>query len=258
MRLSIDVRLRYSLASPSDILLQIEAAGLSDQFVAKAHIGLSDTEHFGRVPGEDAIGERIWLRMENEFVCDYSSTIDINRPSVDLPSLAATPPHQLTGDAVSYLMPSRYCPSDSFMTFVGEEFGDVAGGAKIAAIRDWIAERFTYVPGVSGSQTTALESFVERRGVCRDYAHVMVTLARAAAIPARFVSVYAPRVTPQDFHAVTQVYLDGDWRLVDPTGMAEAEEMAIVGVGRDAADAAFMTVYGAAELMEQEVAVTTV
>src|SRR3546814_9410140 len=77
-------------------------------------------------------------------------------------------------------------------------------------MRDWIESRFTYVSGASNSETGALDSFVERRGVCRDYAHVMIALARAAHIPARMASVYALRVRPQDFHAVAEVYLDGD------------------------------------------------
>src|SRR3546814_14959125 len=77
-------------------------------------------------------------------------------------------------------------------------------------MRDWIENRFTYVSGAGNSETGALDSFVERRGVCRDYTHVMIALARAAHIPARMASVYALRVAPQDFHAVAEVYLDGD------------------------------------------------
>ena len=80
--------------------------------------------------------------------------------------------------------------------------------------------------GASNSETGALDSFVERRGVCRDYAHVMIALARSAHIPARMASVYALRVAPQDFHAVAEVYLDGDWHMVDATGMTRPAETA--------------------------------
>ena len=83
----------------------------------------------------------------------------------------------------------------------------------------------------------------------------MVTLARASQIPARMVSVYAPKVEPPDFHAVAEVYLAGDWHLIDATGMAAADTMARIGVGRDAADIAFMVVYGPSELSEQSVSV---
>jgi transglutaminase-like putative cysteine protease len=152
-------------------------------------------------------------------------------------------------------MPSRYCPSDEFQTFVAAEFGHLEGGARIAAMRDWIERAFSYVPGVSNAQTTALDSFVQRQGICRDYAHVLVTLARASTIPARFASVYAPDVTPQDFHAVAEVYLDGTWHLVDATGMAPADTIARIGVGADAADVAFLSAFGQAGFVAQTVSV---
>jgi transglutaminase-like putative cysteine protease len=112
------------------------------------------------------------------------------------------------------------------------------------------------VPGASTSSTTALESFVTRQGVCRDYAHSMIAMVRASAIPARFASVYALGVEPQDFHAVPEVFLGGAWYLLDPTGMAKAEEMAKIGIGRDAADVSFLTSYGWAQLNAQSVMVT--
>src|SRR3546814_20374437 len=105
-------------------------------------------------------------------------------------------------------------------------------------MRDWIENRFTYVSGAGNSETGALDSFVERRGVCRDYTHVMIALARAAHIPARMASVYALRVAPQDFHAVAEVSLDGDWHMVDATGMPSPAETARICTGRDAPDIA--------------------
>jgi transglutaminase-like putative cysteine protease len=86
----------------------------------------------------------------------------------------------------------------------------------------------------------------------------MITLLRASGIPARFASVYATNVAPQDFHAVVEVFLDSTWYLTDPTGMAKPENMAKIGVGRDAADVSFMTSYGWAELKSQSVVVTLV
>ena len=152
-------------------------------------------------------------------------------------------------------MPSRYCPSDQFQAYVAAEFGGTSGGERVMAIRDWIERKFAYVPGVSDASTTALGTFVQRRGVCRDFAHVMVAMARASTIPARFASVYAPDVKPQDFHAVAEVYLEDGWHLVDPTGMAGIDTIARVGVGADAADVAFMTSFGWMNLRSQSVRV---
>lgn len=255
MNLAIDVHLLYRLAGPTDLLLQIEAADVADQRVLSAHIDLPPSEHFARVAAEDGLGERIWLRTEGEFRCNYTARIAVERPVLDLAALPAVPPHRLPGDTVRYLMPSRYCPSDEFQSYVAAEFGHLSGGARIAAMREWIEGAFSYVPGASNASTSALDTFVQRAGVCRDYAHVMITLARASTIPARFASVYAPGVEPPDFHAVAEVYLDGTWHLVDATGMAPADTIARIGVGCDAAEVAFLSAFGKARLLEQSVAV---
>ncbi|MDF2370598.1 MAG: transglutaminase family protein [Rhizobiaceae bacterium] len=255
MILDLKVHLHYRLSQSTDLLLQIEAADLPDQVVEQAHIDINETEHLARVNGDDAIGERIWLRVKDDFICDYSARIRVDRPALRLEALDAVPPHLLPGDTVRYLMPSRYCPADEFHNFIATEFADLKGGAMIAAMRDWIHAKFQYVPGSSNAQTTALDTFVQRQGVCRDYAHVMIAFARASAIPARFASVYAPYVTPQDFHAVAEIYLDGTWHLVDPTGMADASQMARIGVGPDAASVAFMSSFGQADFVQQSVGV---
>jgi transglutaminase-like putative cysteine protease len=87
---------------------------------------------------------------------------------------------------------------------------------------------------------------------------MLITLARAFGIPARFVSAYAPGVTPQDFHAVAEVFLGGAWYLVDPTGMASGADIAKIGVGRDAADTSFLTYYAPSAMARLEVIVQVV
>jgi transglutaminase-like putative cysteine protease len=258
MKLLINAELNYYFAEICDVMLQLEAAPIPEQYIEHAHIDISPTEHFARVPGQDCIGDRIWLRVVGDMAIRYTGTVIINRIVGDLATLPAVPPHRLPGETVQYLLPSRYCPSDQFQTLVEGEFRGTEGGARVMAIQDWIGRNFTYRPGVSTSATGALESFVSREGVCRDYAHVMITLLRASGIPARFASVYATNVAPQDFHAVVEVFLDGTWYLTDPTGMAKPENMAKIGVGRDAADVSFMTSYGWAELKSQSVDVTLV
>lgn len=256
MTIRIHAAFAYDFAEPSDVLLQIEAAAIPEQAILDAHIDVSATEHFARVAAQDDIGERIWLRVTGRLSVDYRATVRIDRVLADIAALPAVPFHRLPGETVQYLMASRYCPSDLFEDFVKAEFGTDPGGAQVAAMRDWIERHFTYRAGVSSSATTALESFVQRQGVCRDYAHVLITLARAAGIPARIASVYALGVDPQDFHAVAEVFLDGAWHLVDPTGMAAAGDMAKIGVGRDAADVSFLTSYGNAMFCEQRVEVS--
>lgn len=255
MSLTIRAQLDYTFDQPTDVLLQLEAAAIPEQVIESAHIDMSPTEHFARVPSQDAIGERIWIRIQGRLLVDYRATVRIERVLDDCLNLPAVPPHQLPGETVQYLMASRYCASDQFRPFVQTEFGRIEGGAKIIAMRDWIAAHFAYVPGASDGETTALDTFVKRQGICRDYAHVMITLARAAGIPARIASVYALGVDPPDFHAVAEVFLGGAWHLVDATGMAKERDMAKIGIGRDAADIAFLTAFGTAVMNSQSVVV---
>ncbi|MEX0584016.1 MAG: transglutaminase family protein [Sneathiella sp.] len=256
MLLDIDVELHYRLEEPTDILMQIEIANLPDQQVLNTRLELANYEHFARVAAEEGIGDRIWLRMNDAFKCHYTARVSIDRPVLNLAGLDAVPPHLLPGDTVKYLMPSRYCPAAEFQSFAAAEFGEFEGGARIAIMRDWIIEKVQYVSGSGNGQTTAFDTFVQRQGVCRDFAHLMITLSRASGIPARFASVYAPGVTPPDFHAVAEVYLAGIWHLVDASGMAEANEIARIGVGLDAAEVAFLNGFGHMELLHQTVQTT--
>lgn len=258
MAISILTELEYDLSGPADILLQIEAAMIPEQVVTNHHIQLPPVEHFARVPGQSMIGERIWLRTDRPLQVRYEATVEANRILADIASLPQTPPHQLPGETVDYLMASRFCPADEFQQFVEGEFPGTSGGARIAAIRDWIAGSVAYTPGASNPQTTATDTFHSHQGVCRDYAHLMIALARASAVPARFASVYGLGVEPQDFHAVAEVFLDGCWHIVDATGMADPATIAKIGVGRDAADVAFLTSYGQLELRSQRVSVQEV
>jgi transglutaminase-like putative cysteine protease len=256
MDLNIEARLAYDLPAPVDLLLQVELARIAGQQVIEDSLSTTPVEDFTRIPAESSLGTRAWMRAEGRLELTYEARVRIDRPNPDLPALSHTPSRRLTGEATSFLMPSRYCPSDEFQAFVAAEFADLSGGELIAAMRDWIEGAFSYVSGVSGPQTTALETFVQRQGVCRDYAHVMISLTRAAGIPARMTSVYAPYVDPPDFHAVAEIWLEDAWHLVDATGMATPSQMAVIGVGRDAGDVSFLTTMGAASMTSQSVQVT--
>jgi transglutaminase-like putative cysteine protease len=127
----------------------------------------------------------------------------------------------------------------------------------VAAIADWIIGHLEYRP-CSDARTTALETYVQRAGVCRDFAHLAVTLCRASDIPARVASVYAPALEPPDFHAVAEVFVGGRWRLLDPTGRAPVDGLVRIAYGRDAADVAFLTIFGKATMVSQSVTVTAI
>lgn len=256
MSLSIYAQLDYYFDEPTDVLLQLEVAAIPEQSIESTALHVTPTEHFARVASQDMVGERIWIRVQGQLLVDYHATVRIKRVLSNCLDLPIVPLHQLPGETVPYLLASRYCPSDLFETFVESEFVGSEGGAKVIAMRDWIARHIAYLPGASNSETTALDTFVKRQGICRDYAHVMITFARAAGIPARIASVYALNVEPPDFHAVAEVFLGGEWHLIDATGMAKEDQMAKIGIGRDAADVAFLTAFGTAVMNGQIVEVT--
>lgn len=244
MQINIQADLHYTLEKPTDILLQIEAAAQPDQIILSENIEFNDGSQMTRIAGKSDIGHRIWLNRERQFRCHYEALVEIKRPLFQLELLNATPLHELPSDAVCYLMPSTYCPSDDLQNFGDSEFYGLEGGERIAAISQWIYHNIAYVAGVSNHFTTAKDTFVMRQGICRDFAHVLIALARASAIPARYVSGYALNVTPQDFHALAEVFLDGAWHLVDPTGMTKADSTICIGVGMDASEVAFLHSFG--------------
>ena len=255
MRLLIRSHLHYTAAQPCDLLLQIEAVSDDTQHVQAAQINFDHQSVAYRVTDDGGIGARHWIEAGPNFECHFEAQVDVMRRSQDLNALSQTPRRNIPSDVIQFLMPSRYCHPEVFLEFVSAQFSGATGGALITAMRDWIAANFTYNSAASLIGASATDSFNRMSGVCRDYAHMLITFARAAGIPARFVSVYAPDVRPQDFHAVAEVYLGGAWHLVDATGMARPADMVRISVGRDAADASFMTSYGWMEMVMQSVEV---
>jgi hypothetical protein len=254
--LNVSADLVYTAQQTCDALLQIEASTDDGQRCDINTLSLRSGAQLQETVGEDGIGMRRWISVTDRLECHYELQAEVTRLAVDLGALKETPRYQLPGSVIQYLMPSRNCQSDLFLEFAYIQFEGFAGGEMVEAMRDWVAANFTYDIFASHGGTTATDSFASLRGVCRDYAHVLIALVRAAGIPARFVSAYAPDVKPQDFHAVAEVFLEGAWHLVDPTGMSQPKETIRICVGRDAADASLLTSYGILNLQEQSVQVS--
>jgi transglutaminase-like putative cysteine protease len=124
----------------------------------------------------------------------------------------------------------------------------------VQAITDYVSDHLTYLSGSTGPTDDAVDVLLSGQGVCRDYAHVVVTLARAQGMAARLVAVYAPGLSPMDFHAVAEIDVDGSWQVVDATRLAPRESLVRISTGRDAADTAWATtLQGAATLTDLSV-----
>lgn len=258
MLLSIEVELEYSCASPCDFLLQIEVAQNNQQNILESVFEITPDQNVFRSHSDDCIGKRMWLHVEDKFRCQYQAKMELNREVLQLEGMQQSQLADIRGDDIKYLMPSRYCHLERFEDAIPKQFQNLRGGKLVMALCDWIKNEFTYLAGVSDAFTTAHDTLNSKQGVCRDYAHVLISMLRVSAIPARMVSAYAPRVSPPDFHALVEVYLEGSWYLVDPTGMTTADEVVVIGVGRDAADISFLTAYGFLSLIKQSVNVNII
>ena len=162
-------------------------------------------------------------------------------------SYAATvtgPPRQTEAtpdELILYRRPSRYAESDRLAIIAAKRFDGLAGQELMRGIESWVHSNLYYVPGVSGPTDGAVDAYLAQQGVCRDFAHLVIALARGCGLPARLASAYAPGLTPMDFHAVAEVAVDGIWQVVDATRMAPRQSLVRIATGRDAADTAFLT-----------------
>ena len=256
MRLFVQASLAYRFLEKAEVLLLVEAARSPDQAVTDERLSITPLNEFARLDDSLTGERRVVFTAHGDVEIIYSAHVEVLARKADLHRAAAVPVRDLPADALKYLRASKYCPSDRFEGFVEREFGAFDGGNKVAAIVGWLANNVEYRAGASDASTTALDTFVDRAGVCRDFAHLAITFCRAAGIPARAVSAYAWKLMPPDMHAVAEVYLGGRWRLIDPTGKVPTDGIVRVATGLDAVDVAFMTIFGRAELLAQTFAVT--
>ncbi len=256
MRLLAQSHIANYYAAPTEIMAKVEVARAPGQTILSETLTITP---FHALAADD-LGDGRLLRgvVEGNVEIAYRALVEVE-PRVELlPDLEQHAWSDLPADVLPYLLPSRYSPADQFLRFAGREFGTLAGGAKTIAIVDWLRDHLDYVHGVSTAQTTAIETFVDRAGVCRDFTHLGLALCRAAGIPARAVAAYALALDPPDFHAVFEVWLGGGWWLVDPTGLAPVAGLIRIAHGRDAADIAFLTSSGPVTPIAMTVSVAAV
>jgi transglutaminase-like putative cysteine protease len=148
-------------------------------------------------------------------------------------------------DLIRFMRPSRYAESDALGPTARSEFSGLTGLVLLDAVTDWVGSRLAYVSGSSLPTDGAARTLLNRQGVCRDFAHLTIALLRALDVPARMVSVYAPGLSPMDFHAVVEANVDGMWHVVDATRLAPRQSLLRIATGRDAADTAFLTTHDA-------------
>ena len=253
MKIRVRADLVYRFDPPTDAIYKIQVAHWPGQTILDERLTASPSVEFVEDQDEEFGARTLRAHLSGEVALTYEAVVE-NGVLKGLPPV--TVQHdwgELPAEVLTYLWPSRYCPSDQLGRFVERTFGGTVGGDRVLRILDWIRAEIDYEPGASDSETTAARTFIDRAGVCRDFTHMGITLCRASGIPARAVSAYAHQLTPPDFHAIFEVWLSNGWWLVDPTGLAPVEGLVRIACGRDAADIAFLTTQGACQLVRQSV-----
>jgi transglutaminase-like putative cysteine protease len=152
---------------------------------------------------------------------------------------------ELPDSVIKYLLPSRYCESDRFNQMALEiTQGQEPGYDQVAKIERWLKENISYIPGSSNYLLSATEVNQRQSGVCRDLAHLGISLCRSISIPARMVVGYLHNLQPMDMHAWFEAYVGGKWYSFDAVRTTAMDGYVSIGYGRDATDVAVYTQFG--------------
>ena len=251
VRIHLSIDLQYEIHTPSaDFIFNVQAAHSTQQIVSWEQLDVSQSVPL--LMHTDAPTRTRILRLSagpGPLTVRYRATLDIEHHVADPDSVEETPVAQLPAEALAYIYPSRYCQSDCVTQMANELFGNLPRGyRRVQAIQQWVQSKVTFTSGASNSMTSALDTMNDGKGVCRDFAHLMITMCRALNIPARFTTAIDfgadPALGPADFHAYVEVYVGHRWYMFDPSGTAIPMGFVRIGTGRDAADASFATIFG--------------
>ncbi len=181
---------------------------------------------------------------------------DAGEPDAVAPQARLTPVEDLPDEVMVYLLGSRYCETDRMSAQAWALFGNTPEDwSRVQAIVDYVHQRVSFGYQHARATRTAWEAHEERLGVCRDYAHLAITLCRCMNVPARYCTGYLgdigipPVDAPMDFSAWFEAYLDGEWRTFDARHNRPRIGRILIARGRDATDAAITTSYGLAPLV---------
>ncbi len=251
MNFRVNCQLEYILKNPTTFFFAVSGVAAGGQHVLCESLitePFVQAEEFTIAGGMSRI-TRIKTYNPGSLNLTYQADVSTSVRIVPVDSIAADGPAGLDPDAVPFLFPSRYCQSDRLRHHAQDLFGHLSHPYEIAAaVSDWIFENIAYVSGSSGETCSAMDTFENRRGVCRDFAHLGIAFCRAMNVPARYMSCYACLMNPPDFHACFEVFVDGWWFIFDPTRLASLNGLIRIATGRDAADTAVCTIFGNPEL----------
>lgn len=176
---------------------------------------------------------------------------DLGTPDPQVPEAIQHVVEDLPSDTIMFLLGSRYCETDHLFDVAWQLFGNTPPGwQRVQAICDFVHHHITFSYGNARPTRTAFDAYQERSGVCRDFAHLALTLCRCMNIPARYCTGYIsdiglpPPYSPMDFAAWIEVFLGGQWRVFDPRNNTPRIGRILIARGRDAADVPLTHTFG--------------
>ena len=203
---------------------------------------------------QDRLGNacRRFVAPAGNFRILYDAVVEGSGEPDEINLLAReTPVDDLPDDVLGYLLGSRYCETDHLSGLAWDLFGHLPPGwARAQAIVDYVHNRLSFGYGYARSTRTAAQAHEERVGVCRDFAHLAITLCRCINIPARYVNGYLGDIgvpqdpAPMDFSAWMEVFLDGKWYTFDPRHNIPRIGRVVIARGRDATDVPLLHSFG--------------
>lgn len=250
----VDTLLTYDVQGSSEFLFQIHAFNGGDQTVLEESMEVVPNVPVAVFDGPQGRVRCARLQMnQGPLEMRYRARVLRARVPANVNAQESSVA-ELPNDLLHFLNPTRYCQSDVMSRAAQKLFGELPQGhQRVQAICDWIHENVEYQVGTSTSETSAVDVFTQRVGVCRDFAHLGITFCRALNIPARLVAGYAKFDTPPpDFHAVFEAFIGGGWQLFDATRMSPPEDLVRIGWGHDAKDIAFATIFGPAVMLSMQ------
>jgi len=247
MRFFITSSLYYYAAGPSTLLCSLSCGKTSGQAVFQESLTTSrQVTRTDLLVGQERNRlTRLEIKDAGDLAVHYLATAQTTSNTMPVARVAKRKAEDLGAPVIPYLFPSRYAPSDRLRAAAMDLFGGIKGALNQAlAIEEWLFKHIAYTIGSSTEQSCSRDTLELRSGVCRDFAHLGISFCRALCIPARYVTVYAYQLYPQDFHAVFEVHLNGIWYVIDGTRKAPLNGMIRIATGRDASDAAVATLFG--------------
>lgn len=255
IQLGYDIILEHPAPTPIIAMLYLyptlqPSIRRGEQLLVEPSVPVSEyTDQFGNRCGRMLVPAGP-VRFWNDAVVE-----DSGEPDVQAPVLDQHPLHELPDDTIQYLLASRYCEVDRMVTMAWQQFGQIPGGwPRVQAICDYVHQRIRFDYLQARPTRSAFEAHEEQVGVCRDFAHLAVTLCRCMNIPARYCTGYLgdigvpPDPNPMDFSAWFQVYLGDRWYTFDARHNSPRIGRLLMAYGRDAADVALFTSFGPSRL----------